>query len=113
VIGFVYDRVKNAKPAILSLNDRAKAECPYESIEWFVQEKHKIAGEAPGSGNTTNIGSIRTLDIEDFRQGQGPFARHSPHVFERYWANYPLKGEAREYATVGEFLAWEKKQKKR
>lgn len=112
VIGFVYDRTKNLKPAILDVADRAKAECPYESIEWFVQEKHKIAGESPGSGNTANIGSMKTEDLEAFKQGLGPFAKHGPDVFKEYWANYAISGQTKQYRTVDEFLQWKNNQQK-
>jgi Restriction endonuclease EcoRV len=84
VIGFLYDRnekVKNIQ--IKSIIEAAQLEPPYSNIEFFVQEKHLIAGKMPGSGNTTNIGSIKSSRIEDFAEGNGPFG--TKIEFEEYW----------------------------
>ena len=55
-------------------------------IEFFIQHKHKIAGLRPGSGNTTNIGSIKSSNINDFAEGKGPFS--TKEEFEEYWREY-------------------------
>jgi hypothetical protein len=36
-------------------------------VDFFVQEKFRITGLMPGSGNTTNIGSFSTNDLNDLR----------------------------------------------
>jgi len=51
-----------------------------------VQEKYKIAGKTPGSGNTTNIGSISSNTIRDFKEGNSGFS--SKHEFDEYWRKY-------------------------
>jgi hypothetical protein len=74
VIGFIYDRnekVKNIE--IKNIIEAAQLEAPYSNIEYFVQEKYKISGKVKGSGNTTNISSIKSNDINDFIKGNGPF----------------------------------------
>ena len=53
---------------------------------FFVQQKFKIAGRTPGSGNTTNIGSISSNNIEDFKSGQRGFTSKSE--FEQFWRKY-------------------------
>ena len=87
VIGFIYDRnekVKNIE--IKNIIEAAQLEAPYKNIEYFVQEKYKIAGTSQGSGNTTNIGSIKSNDIDDFKNGNGIFK--SLKEFETYWKNF-------------------------
>ena len=58
---------------------------PFDDVEFFVNEKWRIASDRAGSGNTTNIGSIRGT-IEDFREGNGPFV--SEEEFLAYWRTY-------------------------
>lgn len=53
----------------------------------------KIAGKNPGSGNTTNIGSIKSNDIDDFRLGKGPFKTIAE--FEDYWKNFSKEEKGR------------------
>lgn len=87
IIGFIYDRNPNCKVTdIKAIIDASKLEPPYSNIEYFVQEKYKIAGKFKGSGNTTNIGSIKSNDLNDFRSGKGPFK--TKEEFELYWKNF-------------------------
>lgn len=53
---------------------------------FLVQEKYKLATKRPGSGNTTNIGSIG--DIDDLVNGRGPFANEGVEAFDKYWIDY-------------------------
>lgn len=64
----------------------AQLESPYKNIEYFVQQKHKIAGRIQGSGNTTNIGSIKCSTINDFVEGKSSFT--TKEEFDKYWRNY-------------------------
>lgn len=87
VIGFVYDRNPNCTTTdIKEILDAYKLESPYNNIEYFVQEKYKIAGKMRGSGNTTNISSIKSSVLQDFENGNGPF--HTKEEFELFWKNY-------------------------
>jgi hypothetical protein len=52
----------------------------------LVQEKYKIAAKIPGSGNTTNIGSISSNNIDDFKDGKSGFSSKSE--FDKYWRAY-------------------------
>lgn len=88
VIGFVYGRREGVASKVHEIQNVEDLTCPYEDVRYFIQEKYKIAGTRPGSGNTTNIGSFTTKDIDDLRQGNGPFATSGEEVFEEYWRNY-------------------------
>ncbi|MBN2519990.1 MAG: hypothetical protein JXB17_05765 [Bacteroidales bacterium] len=47
---------------------------------------NKIAGKTHGSGNTTNIGSIKSNKIKDFQNGIKGFK--NIQEFENYWKTY-------------------------
>lgn len=90
VVGFVYDRNENAHSSVrVALANLSDAPTPYTNLEFFIQEKYKLGGFTPGSGNTENIGTFSSSDINDFIKGNGPFADMGNDVFEFYWRNYP------------------------
>jgi hypothetical protein len=88
-----------------------------KDFTFLLQEKWRVAGELPGSGNTKNIGSIR--DIEALVNGDGPFARHGVEVFDDYWMNYLTEDMARAidsevpYRNLGEYWTWRKRGNRR
>ena len=87
VIGFLYTRNPECKGTeIKQVIEASQLQSPFTEIEFFVQEKHKIAGKTPGSGNTTNIGSISSNNIEDFKNGAMGFS--SKKEFEDFWRNF-------------------------
>lgn len=87
IIGFLYTRNPSCRNVeIKQIIDAANLESPFTDIEYFVQEKYKIAGKRAGSGNTTNIGSIKSYSINDFQEGKGPFKTHKD--FEDYWRSF-------------------------
>jgi hypothetical protein len=87
VIGFLYDRNEKVKDIkIKSIIEAAQLEPPYDNIEYFIQHKHLIAGKNKGSGNTTNIGSIKSNKLQDFAEGNGSFS--TKKEFEDYWRNF-------------------------
>ncbi len=90
IIGFVYTRrvIAQGGQHIYTIANRGDIAGPMEDIEYFVQEKYRIASDRPGSGNTTNIGSIETSSVSAFAQGEGPFAHLGEDVFLDYWRNY-------------------------
>lgn len=111
ILGFVYSRAEAEESRVVKLEDRATITCPpYRDVEWFVQEKYKIAGLVPGSGNTANIQSIVTANVDDFRQGKGPFAAKGEEYFRAYWANFGADEGKKFYRTLAEFEAWKAKQ---
>jgi len=110
VIGFIYSRNEEASEGELyKCEDIDIINVPYNNVEVFVQEKYKIAGEKPGSGNTENIGSFRTKNMDFFIRGEGPFSALGNIIYEHYWKNYPKYRESKkEYTNIEEYIAWRK-----
>lgn len=111
IIGFVYTRVDvSGSERRYILAERDKVLCPIQAVDHFVQEKFRIASERPGSGNTTNIGSIVGSSVAEFALGAGPFASLGEATFEDYWRYYGRTKAQRLYATVDEYLVWKANQ---
>ncbi len=105
ILGFIYSRTQPSNGTFMySLANRKDAKCPFTDVEYFVQEKYRIAGWLPGSGNTTNIGSIRGSSIADFAEGQGPFAELGEEVLKDYWRNYTQRRQGRPYSNLEQYL---------
>lgn len=105
IIGFVYRRTPISPEAagrVYPVNGLAEIPAPFSDVEVFVQEKWKIAGDRPGSGNTANIGSIRGR-LPDFQQGNGVFSNEGE--FLDYWRNYGTTANQRAYRNLAEFRA--------
>lgn len=88
IIGFVYKRKQEKRVAsgkIYSFRTLDKVPVPFEDVDVFMQEKWRIAGDKAGSGNTTNIGSIKGT-MNDFVDGNGVF--ESEEEFLEYWRGY-------------------------
>ena len=105
ITGFVYRRVPvdaNAASRQYSSANLSQIPAPFSDVEVFVQEKWRIAGDRPGSGNTANIGSIRGT-LSDFQGGNGVF--RSEDEFLAYWRGYGTTAESRRYRNIGEFRA--------
>lgn len=115
VIGFVYKRNGAAQESLLfDYEDREKIEVPYTDVHYFIQEKYKIAGDKPGSGNTENIGSFVTKNFTDLKEGRGPFCELGPDVFNLYWKYYPrYRSAEKPYTCLAEFFEWLPKQGER
>ena len=80
---------------------------PYKDVEVFVQEKYKISGEKPGSGNTENIGSYKTDKVLELVNGEGPFSVLGLPVFENYWVGYPkYRAGTKDYTSFEEYFQW-------
>lgn len=60
-----------------------------KDFDFFAVPKWKIASDGRGSGNTANIGSIKS--IKDLKAGKGVFSELGEEWFDEYWINY---GEA-------------------
>lgn len=104
IIGFVYNRVGTKKAQsehLYSLDQLIDIPLPFNSVEFFVQEKWRISSDRAGSGNTTNIGSINGT-IKDFREGTGPF--ESEAEFLKYWRSYGrTKADRTDFSNLNEF----------
>jgi hypothetical protein len=101
VLGFVYNRIATKKAGTVHTygSDQLDAiPLPFSDVDWFLQEKWRISSGRPGSGNTTNIGSINGT-LKDFREGRGPF--QSEAEFLDYWRGYGAG-----YSTIGDYRAF-------
>lgn len=114
VIGFIYKRNGNAQESLIyDYDDRNKIEFPFYDVKYFIQEKYKIAGDKPGSGNTENIGSISSSNFIDFELGRGPFSELGQDAYDLYWKYYPeYRVKEKNYTSLNEFLVWIQKQQK-
>ncbi len=107
IVGFIYTRMeKQTSEHIYPLGQRSSVPCPIKDVEYFVQEKYRIAGERPGSGNTANIGSIIGSHVKDFATGNGPFANRGEDVFVDYWCHYDRSRATRPYDSLAGYDAW-------
>lgn len=113
VIGFVYKRNGHAQESqVFDYKDRDKIQFPFYDVKYFIQEKYKIAGDKPGSGNTENIGSFSTKSFSDLREGNGPFNSLGADAFDIYWKYYPkYRSENKAYTSLPEFVTWFPNQK--
>lgn len=114
VIGFIYKRNANAQESLIfDYSEKEKIQFPFTDVIYFIQEKYKIAGDKPGSGNTENIGSISSSDFCDFEWGKGPFSELGQDVYNLYWKYYPkYRAHDKNYTSLPEFLTWFPKQPK-
>ena len=76
----------NEETKTIRLEDLESIPSVIRDIQFFVQEKWKIASDKSGSGNTANIGSIKK--INDIIAGNGVFADLGEDWFDDYWMNY-------------------------
>ena len=95
ILGTIYSRVDGTidERRVYTIDDLQSIVSVIGDFTFLLQEKWRIAGERPGSGNTRNIGSIRS--IRGLVDGNGPFAPHGPDVFDDYWMNYLTPDMAR------------------
>lgn len=115
VLGVVYSRQDDLidERRIYSLEELNSIVSVVKDFVFLVQEKWRIAGERPGSGNTKNIGSIQ--DMGALLSGNGPFAAHGAEIFDDYWMNYLTEDMARAidstvpYRNLSGYLQWRKR----
>lgn len=113
VIGFVYNRASRnvlRDKYRYEISEIAKISPPFNNVKVFVQEKWKIAGDKPGSGNTANIGSI-SGHFQDFVSGNSPFLNEKE--FLEYWKGYGRENRERNYSNVDEYRNFQKSMQSR
>jgi len=95
VLGIIYTRTDDVadERKIYGINDLQNITSVVKDFEFFVQEKYRIAIDRPGSGNTKNIGGITNID--QLRNGNGPFSKLGEAVFNDYWMFYLTKDMAK------------------
>lgn len=80
------------------------------NFDFLVHEKWRLAGDQPGSGNTKNIGSVKSAAA--LLEGKGLFADLGEEVFDDYWQCYLTNDMARRidstvpYHNLREYLLW-------
>lgn len=84
VIGMIYSREELENVDIRDIRDYEAVESPIYDITMFFIEKYKIATKSSGSGNTKNIGSVRTE--RELINGLGEF--QTVEEFDNFWLNY-------------------------
>jgi len=112
VLGVIYSRSGEITDErhVYTLDDLPRIVSVVKDFTFIVQEKWRIAGELPGSGNTKNMGSIHI--INDLVQGRGPFAPYGEAIFDDYWINYLTEDMARAidspvpYRNLKGYLRW-------
>jgi len=94
VLGIIYTRANDVadERKIFGINDLQKITSVVKDFDFFVQEKYKIAIDRPGSGNTKNIGGVTNID--QLKNGEGPFANLGEDFFNDYWMYYLTKDMA-------------------
>jgi len=115
VLGIMYSRNTNTidEQRIYSIDDLHQIASVIRDFEFFVHEKWMIASDRPGSGNTKNIGSEKS--IEALLTGNGPFSEFGEAVFDDYWRNYMTKDMARTidsevyYRNLDEYWDWKER----
>ncbi len=88
-LGIIYDRTDGTtidETRCYPIEELHSITSVISNIQFFVEEKWRIAGDKGGSGNTANIGSIQR--IEDILSGNGMFAKLGEEWFDDYWMNY-------------------------
>lgn len=108
IVGFIYSRVPDVYPQVLTVKDLKAVVPPINDVELIIQEKWRIASDKPGSGNTTNIGSVGQISL--LREGTGPFAdigQDGKQVFEDYWRNFD-RNAPRKYSNLNQYIEWRK-----
>jgi len=111
ILGVLYTRESSPTIGKQSLSNLQNIIPAYHSPEVFIQEKFRIAGDKKGSGNTDNIGTIKSNTIEAFQYGAGPFAFLGKEAFDLYWTNHPLYKDSLEtkqslFSDLPSFILW-------
>ncbi len=112
VLGVIYTRREGAsdEQRVRKLEELQEIVSVVKDFSLLIQEKWRIAGERPGSGNTKNIGSVRNIKL--LLEGSGPFVPHGPEVFDDYRMNYLTADMARAidsevpYRNLGQYWRW-------
>lgn len=119
ILGFLYSRNSNATIESINLQTEELSSITpaYKEVEYFIQEKYKVAGTSKGSGNTDNIGTFKSKLIKDFQDGNGPFSILGDDLFHIYWKNFPKYKDSKEtkeslYNNLETFKEWGKSNQK-
>lgn len=112
VLGVIYSRQEEVidERRIYALEELQNIVSVTKDFTFLLQEKWRIAGTRPGSGNTKNIGSV--TNVRALVEGNGPFAPLGHDVFDDYWMNYLTEDMARAidstvpYRNLDKYREW-------
>lgn len=95
VLGIIYTKQENAtdETKIYKIEQLLDILSVIKDFEFILYEKYQIATDRPGSGNTKNIGSV--INIDELRNGRGPFTKLGIEIFDDYWMYYMTSDMAR------------------
>lgn len=96
VIGFIYTRnMAFEEYDLTNIPKLGDIKCPYDLQTIFIRDKTYIVGLRAGSGNTANIGSIKSRNPEDFLTANGPFScfNKAKEACDFYWSKYEVYSE--------------------
>jgi hypothetical protein len=119
VLGTIYSRTEEDidERRVYKLDELQDIVSVVKHFSFLLQEKWRIAGERPGSGNTKNIGSVRSIDA--LAEGNGPFSSKGEAVFDDYWMNYLTEDMARAidsempYRNLEEYWKWRNRSRRK
>lgn len=111
IIGILYTRETHPSTGKFKFNELKTIVPAYKNPEIFIQEKHRICGDKKGSGNTDNIGTIKSNTLAPFIHGAGPFSFLGKEAFHSYWTNHPKYKDSQEikdslYNDLPSYLVW-------
>lgn len=116
ILGTIYTRNEGVDlQPVYQYRDLKKIPPPIYDIVIFFQPKWRLASDSPGSGNTTNIGSVKSVD--ELVNGRGVFfarfGKRGREVFDLYWQEYLTADMARRaelakppFRNLDEFLRY-------
>lgn len=104
VLGILYKRTSQRRIDLrtYSIDELAGIRSVVRDFIFFVQPKWKIASDIPGSGNTRNIGGVKT--VSQLVEGSGPFVSFGENgetVFDHYWMHYFNARDAKDAGYEG------------
>jgi hypothetical protein len=114
-LGIIYDRAEKStieESSVYHIDKLKSIASVAKNFDFFVTEKWKIASDKGGSGNTSNIGSIK--NIADITRGRGMFSLLGESWFDDYWMNYgkitvkDKSGETKKISKLEDFVNYRK-----
>jgi len=104
VLGIIYTRNEEIElQPVYQYRDLRKIPPPICDLVLFFQPKWRLASDSPGSGNTTNIGSVKGAD--ELINGRGVFfarfGNRGREIFDLYWQEYLTADMARRAELAG------------
>ena len=98
LLEILYTRGESNERTSYELSDIDNIPSVISDLQFIVQEKYRVALRRPGSGNTKNIGGVRS--ISKLINGNGDF--NSVEEFDDFWMNYDERKKEKKRKQSGE-----------